>query len=232
MVHKAIDRVKETSVSTGTGDFTLAGAMTGYQSFNTAYSTGATNLFPYVIEDLTTGDWEVGYTYLSGATALVRGGSQVLVASSNGGSAVNFGAGTKRVYSAVHSQMLKGARTAVICLYPTTPDGNVAAGTNLCRTVMRGKFFVTKVFAYVKVSGTTDVVTIDINLDGVTMLSTKLTIDPSENDSSTAAAAAVISVNTITNGQVISVDVDDDDGGNTAAGLEVQLCGYWLEEPT
>jgi len=36
------DRVKETSIVTGTGSATLLGAAVGYQSFNTAIPTGST----------------------------------------------------------------------------------------------------------------------------------------------------------------------------------------------
>lgn len=109
-------------------------------------------------------------------------------------------------------------------LYPTTPDGDVVAGTDLYRTVIRDAATVVGVFAYVDTAGTTDAVTIDINEAGTTILSTKLTIDAGENDSTTAAAAAVISDTALADNAVLNVDVDDQDGGNTAAGLEVQVC--------
>lgn len=111
--------------------------------------------------------------------------------------------------------------------FPTTPDGDVVAGTDLYRIVVRDAFTVTGVFAYVDTTGTTDVVTIDINEAGTTILSTKLTVDAGENDSTTALAAAVISDTAIADNAVLSVDVDDQDGGNTAAGLQVNVCGYY-----
>lgn len=87
------DRVKDTSTTTGTGDLTLSGsAPTGFQTFNAAFGTGT--LFYYAIE--TTGaDWEVGRGTLSASTTLVR---STVLASSNGGAAVNFGAGTKTIF--------------------------------------------------------------------------------------------------------------------------------------
>jgi hypothetical protein len=93
------DRVKETTTTTGTGNITLAGAVTGFVSFNTA--VGLNTLFDYMIEavdanDLPTGDWEVGVGYLSNSTTLVRSIVRTSTNSDNMGYAlVNFAAGTK-----------------------------------------------------------------------------------------------------------------------------------------
>lgn len=93
----ARDRVMETATTTGTGDITLAGAVTGYRTFTSAVSLNV--LFDYCIEavdanGVPTGDWEVGEGYLSGTTTLVRG----VKASSNADALVSFAAGTKRVF--------------------------------------------------------------------------------------------------------------------------------------
>jgi len=87
------DRVKETTTSTGTGNLTTAGAVTGFITFNTAFGTGSTNKFGYVIDSPGGSEWEVGIGYLSASTTLVR---ETVLASSTG-SAVNFSAGTKYV---------------------------------------------------------------------------------------------------------------------------------------
>ena len=85
------DRVRDTSVTTGTGNFTLDGAPPqGYQTFNAG--AGQNNYFSYCI--VNGSEWEVGYGYLSAATTLVR---DTLLASSTG-SAINFSAGTKDVF--------------------------------------------------------------------------------------------------------------------------------------
>jgi hypothetical protein len=85
------DRVQETSTTTGTGTFTLAGAVTGFQSFS---AIGNGNTTYYAIVGGT--EWEVGLgTYTSSGTTLSR---DTILASSNGGSAVNFSAGTKNVF--------------------------------------------------------------------------------------------------------------------------------------
>ena len=57
------------------------------------------------------------------------------------------------------------------------------------------------------------------------MLSTLLTIDAGENDSSTAATPAVIngSANTVNDGNVIRFDIDQIGSGSAANGLELRL---------
>lgn len=87
------DRVKETSTTTGTGTFTLAGASTGFQSFSVI---GDGNSTYYCIVDSAAGAWEVGIgTYTSSGTTLSR---DTILESSNSGSAVNFGSGNKDVF--------------------------------------------------------------------------------------------------------------------------------------
>lgn len=88
------DRVKDTSTSTSTTDFTLSGtAPTGYQDFNTAFGTGT--YFYYCIAGQSSSEWEVGVGTLSTSTNLKR---DSVLASSNSGSLVNFSAGTKDVF--------------------------------------------------------------------------------------------------------------------------------------
>jgi len=85
------DRVKETSTTTGTGTLTLAGAVTGFQSFNSGIGDGASTTF--VIEDST--NWEVTVgKYTHSGTTLSR---DTLIASSTG-SAISWGAGTRNVF--------------------------------------------------------------------------------------------------------------------------------------
>ena len=84
------DRVLETSTTTGTGNFTLGGAVSGFESFLSAIGEG--NTCYYTIAGGS--DWEVGLgTITSGA--LVR---TTILKSSNSDTAVNFGAGTKDVF--------------------------------------------------------------------------------------------------------------------------------------
>ena len=71
-------------------------------------------------------------------------------------------------------------------------------------------------------SGTT---TIDINKNGTSILSTKLTIDATEKTSTTAATAAVISTSSLSDDDEITIDIDAISGGATEAGLIVTLIG-------
>jgi hypothetical protein len=85
------DRVVETTSSTGTGTITLGGAVAGYQSFSVI---GNGNTTYYTISGGS--EWEVGIgTYTSSGTTLSR---DTVLESSNGGSLVNFSAGTKNVF--------------------------------------------------------------------------------------------------------------------------------------
>jgi len=87
------DRVKETTTTTGTGTLTLAGAMSGFQAFSVI---GNANTTYYAIYEPSGTDWEVGIgTYTLSGTTLSR---DTILASSNAGAAVNFGAGTKVVF--------------------------------------------------------------------------------------------------------------------------------------
>ena len=86
------DRVKETSTTSGYGSVTLNGPFGGFQSFSNGI--GNNNTTYYAIENETR--WEVGIgTYTSSGTTLAR---TTVLSSSNSGSLVNFGAGTKNVF--------------------------------------------------------------------------------------------------------------------------------------
>ena len=93
MAFVVADRVKETTTTTGTGTVTLAGAASGFQSFA---AIGNANTTYYTIADQTGTNWEVGIgTYTSVGTTLSR---DTVLSSSNSGSLVSFGAGTKDVW--------------------------------------------------------------------------------------------------------------------------------------
>ena len=84
------DRVQESTTTTGTGTITLAGAVSGFQSFS---AIGNANTTYYAIVGGT--QWEVGLgTYTSSGTTLSR---DTVLASSTG-SKINFSAGTKNVF--------------------------------------------------------------------------------------------------------------------------------------
>lgn len=107
------DRVLETTTTTGTGDLTLAGATTGYQTWNTAITVGPYAY--YTIASSGSAEWEVGIGYLSGSTTLVR---DTILASSNSGSAVNLSAGTKNVFCCEPANQVQQTATigATLCM--------------------------------------------------------------------------------------------------------------------
>jgi hypothetical protein len=90
------DRVKETTATTGTGAYSLDGAASGFQGFVAGIGSG--NVCPYCCTN--GADWEVGRGTVTDGTpdTLSR---DVILASSNGGAAVNWGAGSKELFCTV-----------------------------------------------------------------------------------------------------------------------------------
>ncbi|MHC1697787.1 MAG: hypothetical protein AB9919_06965 [Geobacteraceae bacterium] len=93
---KFFDRVKETATTTGTGAFTLAGAVTGFRTFASVLSTNDTCYYCIALQGGS--EWEVGLGTYSAANTLTR---TTVLSSSNAGSAVNFSVGTKDVFLTV-----------------------------------------------------------------------------------------------------------------------------------
>lgn len=90
------DRVLETSASSGSGDITLAGAVSGYRTFASAITVG--RRFYYCLEhsDLAAHpQWEVGVGVLSASTTLQR---ETVLESSNSGAPVTFSTGGIRAF--------------------------------------------------------------------------------------------------------------------------------------
>lgn len=101
MAFAVADRVKETSTTTGTGTLNLAGAEPGYQTFVAGIGTG--NVTYYAIVNRATSEFEVGVgTVTDAATDTLS--RDTVISSSNGGSLVNFSAGTKDVICTLPSE--------------------------------------------------------------------------------------------------------------------------------
>jgi len=86
------DRVKETTLTTGTGSFALAGAVTGYDSFG---QIGSGNTTYYAVYLDGGSEWEVGIGTYTSPSTLSR---DTILASSNSGSVVTFSAGQKTIW--------------------------------------------------------------------------------------------------------------------------------------
>ena len=86
------DRVRETTTTTGTGDIVLGGAVAGFVPFSSVLANTDTTYYGMVGGNA----WEVGVgTYSTATNSLSR---TVILASSNGGTIVSFGSGTKAVF--------------------------------------------------------------------------------------------------------------------------------------
>jgi hypothetical protein len=114
------DRVLETASAPGTGTVTLLGASLGYQSFNTALTSGNTTY--YTIADLGGANWEVGIGTFTSPNQLAR---NTILESSGGGTIVNFSSGIQNVfitYPAEQSVNLDASNNV-------SPLGTIASGT-------------------------------------------------------------------------------------------------------
>ena len=213
------DRVKETTTTTGTGTVTLGGAVSGFQTFTSVLSNADTTY--YAIIDYTNNEFEVGLgTFTSSGTTLAR---TTILESSNSGSAVDFGSGTKEVfitYPAEKSVYLDASNQLVIngtAVTASATDLNLIDGiTN--GTVIASKAIITDSNKDISggrnitISGELDAATLDISgnadIDG-TLEADAITIDGvtlAETISDTVGA--MVSSNTETN---ITVTYDDSD---------------------
>lgn len=112
------DRVKETTTTTGTGDITFAGAVTGFESFGTGI--GNSNTTYYCITLPGSSEFEVGLGTLSvDSSTMAR---TTIISSSNSDAAVNFSAGTKDVFCTLP------ASKAIIKNASGNVDGNLNFG--------------------------------------------------------------------------------------------------------
>ena len=120
------DRVKDTTLTTGTGAVTLSGTPpTGFRSFGAGVGDGNTTY--YTIAGVGTSEWEVGIgTYTASGTSLSR---DVVLASSNANALVPFSAGAKDVfvtYTAAKSVNYDASGNVNISI-----TGSAASATNL-----------------------------------------------------------------------------------------------------
>jgi hypothetical protein len=86
------DRVKETTTTTGTGSFALAGAVTGYDSFG-QIGNGNTTYYAVYLDGGS--EWEVGIGTYTSPSTLSR---DTILASSAAGAKVSFSAGQKTIW--------------------------------------------------------------------------------------------------------------------------------------
>jgi len=136
----------------------------------------------------------------------------------------NLGSGTVTLVNGDTGAVIVTAPIIVACSDETT-----ALSTGTAKVTFRTPYAMT-LTAIPRASLTTaqtsgSIFTVDINENGVSILSTKLTIDNTEKTSVTAATPAVLSDSSLANDAEITVDIDQI-GDGTAKGLKVTLIGY------
>ena len=133
------DRVKETSTTTGTGTFDLAGAETGFESFVSGVGNG--NQTYYAISNDGTNEFEVGIGTVTDATpdTLSR---DTIISSSNSDAAVNFSAGTKTVFCTLPASRTPSAGMTAQT-FVNTHDTTISDDQTLVSGVLAGPVSIT-----------------------------------------------------------------------------------------
>lgn len=109
-------------------------------------------------------------------------------------------------------------------------DETTALTTGTAKATFRMPFAMTltAVRASVTTAPTGSVLTVDINENGASILSTKITIDATEKTSTTAATPPVISDSSLADDAEITIDIDTVGSTVAGTGLKVWLIGYPL----
>lgn len=117
------DRVRGTTLTTGTGTVTVLAAPTGFQGFNTI--TSGQQVY-YCIK--LNADWEVGIgTVTIGADTLLA--RNTVLGSSNAGALVNFPGGTKEVYTVIPAAVAQAIEVDAAGLRHGTFTGDLKGGS-------------------------------------------------------------------------------------------------------
>lgn len=112
-------RVKETTSSTGTGAFTLAGAVNGFQAFSAVMSVG--DITYYSVTDGT--DWEIGVGTYSAENTITR---TTVLESSNSNSLVDFADGEKTIFISLPATKFADVETDLEQAISDTADNQTA----------------------------------------------------------------------------------------------------------
>lgn len=145
----------------------------------------------------------------------------------NDGEALVFNQATNS-YEPVHVSLSSGSGMAAE-IQAAASDETTALTTGAAKVTFRmpRAMTLTGVRASLSTAQTSgSILTVNIKQDGVTILSTKITIDNGEKTSTTAATPPVISDSALPDDSEITVDIDQV-GDGTAKGLKITLLGTW-----
>jgi hypothetical protein len=106
------DRIQETTTTAGTGAVTLAGAVTGYQSFATGFGSDSKTVQYLIVNGSL---WEVGKGTFNGTTGLTR---DTVRSSSSAGSLITL-SGTSNVFCTASAELLDNANVGMQLAFRT-----------------------------------------------------------------------------------------------------------------
>ena len=161
--------------------------------------------------DKTATDWLLGnLSYTSAGTGLEKLGSTIGIAA--------LGVGLV--------QLAVAAKTESHTIAVSDETTSLTVGTAKITFRMPYALTLTAVRASMTTAPTGSALTADINEGGVSILSTKLTIDAGEKTSTTAATPAVISDTALADDAEMTIDIDGIGSTIAGAGLKITLIGY------
>lgn len=203
------------TISSGTWDLGSLTSLTIPGLKNGSTSAGFLRLY----EDSDDG---TDYTDLIGATGL-SGNITLTLPNDNGGILQ-----TEDTTAAFTNKTLTGSGNVhPVCVGIAASDESTALTTGTAKVTFRvpHAMTVTAVRANVNTAPTGATINVDINEGGVSILSTVITIDASEETSTTAATPPVISDSALADDAEITIDIDQIGSGTAGAGLKVWLIG-------
>lgn len=164
-------------------------------------------------------------SHVVGAYLTVGGGTEFLYAEYGDPSPVKYLV-TESIATIMSQQVVTASvqeSFVVPCSDETTA---ITTGTAKVTFPMPYAFTLTKVKGSLTTAsaGGGTIFTVDVNKNGTTIFSTKLTIDATETTSETATTPNVLAITSFANDDVITIDVDSINGGG-ATGLKIELIG-------
>jgi hypothetical protein len=161
--------------------------------------------------------------FYDGSAWVTRAVFNLSSAPANDGDILYYDLSNNEYYPAAAPSSANPTESIIVAL--SDESTALTAGTDKVKIRMPYAFVLTAVRASLSAAGgaSGNPVQVDINEGGVSILSTKLTIDPGETTSTTALVPPVISDTALADDAEITFDIDDP--GDGATGLKVYLIG-------